>query len=119
MSFVTILYFFTFIYHITCQYKTNAETSISLSPLSILKYKSDIHTVRDNTKRSSGQILSLSLIFDQQIFYRRPGCGGKPIPVGSSQFGYQNRLGNIHGSIFCNGTVLSIFNQLTIFAYPI
>jgi hypothetical protein len=118
MSVVTILYLFTLIYHVTCQYNTNRETSISSSPLSMLKYKSDVYTVRDNAKRSSGQILSLSLIFDQQIFYRRPGCGGKPTPVGSSKFGYQNRLGNIHGSVFCNGTVLSLFNQLTILPIP-
>ena len=95
-----------------------SSLSLSSSPLSILKIRNEIYTVKDNNAKSSGQILSLSIIFDQQIYYRHAGCGGTPKPVGSLNFGYRNRLGNIHGSIFCNGTVLSSFERLTLLPIP-
>ena len=64
-----------------------SSLSLSSSPLSILKIRNEIYTVKDNNAKSSGQILSLSIIFDQQIYYRHAGCGGTPKPVGSLNFG--------------------------------
>ena len=83
------------------------QSNAASSPLSLLQHKSEVYTIKDSQAKTSAQVLSLSLIFDQQVYFLQPGCGGKPKPIGARMFGFNKKIGNIHAFFSCNGTVLS------------
>eukprot|EP00944_MAST-04C_sp_MAST-4C-sp1_P008598 g8598.t1 len=96
----------------------NLQSSEASSPLSLLQHKSEVYTIKDSQAKTSAQVLSLSLIFDQQVYFRQPGCGGKPKPIGARMFGFNKKIGNIHAFFSCNGTVLSSRTALFLLPLP-
>ena len=95
----------------------NMQSNAASSPLSLLQHKSEVYTIKDNQAKTSAQVLSLSLIFDQQVYFLQPGCGGKPKPIGARMFGFKKKIGNIHAFFSCNGTILSSRKALSLLPF--
>lgn len=89
-----------------------------LRPPTVLKTSGVIQVVEDFEMHESRHVITFFVYFDQPIYYKRPGCQGRPQPIGSRQYGYQDRIGPLHGYLKCSGDEKSEEGHLSYVTLP-